>query len=91
MGPVHTIRKQFIFGDMVSVIFFQLPLVFLVLFHTHRLATSRSHFCGKHRPRLKALQVICIFERFAVAIASLTYPRHRPTAAALDFFGSGTS
>jgi hypothetical protein len=21
MGPVHTIRKQFIFGDMVSVIF----------------------------------------------------------------------
>jgi len=44
MGPVHTIRKQFIFGDMVSVIFFQLPLVFLVLFHIDRLATSRSHF-----------------------------------------------
>jgi hypothetical protein len=69
MGPVHTIRKQFIFGDMVSVIFFQLPLVFLVLFHIDRLATSRSHFFGKHRPRLKALHVICIVERLAVAIA----------------------
>ena len=91
MGPVHTIRKQFIFGDMVSVIFFQLPLVFLILFHIDRLATSRSHFCGKHRPRLKALHVICIFERLAVAISSLTYPRNRPTAAALDFFGSDTS
>ena len=91
MGPVHTIRNLFIFGDMMSVIFFQLPLVILVLFHIDRLAKSRSHFFGKHRPRLKALHVICIFERLAVAIASLTYPRHRPTAAALDFFGSGTS